>query len=115
MPANAMSSVLAADVEVRELRDSRPDVRSDNPDPDHLPIRESSQCDPTGGEMTLTRGALMSDGVLPLTMGEPGRRTEIAEPLLEAVTMLDIQGVDPFSPNDLADPRQVCGDKPTST
>jgi hypothetical protein len=28
----------------------------------------------------------MSDGVLPLTFAEPGRRTEIADPLLESIS-----------------------------
>ena len=62
--------------------------------------------------MALTRGALIPDGVLALTFGEPRRRTEIAEPLLEPVTMLDIERVDPFGSIDLADPRQVCRGEP---
>ena len=107
--------MFATDVQVRELRDSRPDVRSDNPDTDHSPIRESSPGDPGCGEMALTLDALMGDGVLARTFGEPRRRTEIAEPPLEPITVLDIEGIDAFGAIDLADPRQVCGDEPGGT
>ena len=112
MPPDAVTSVLATDVEVRELGESRPDVRPDNPDSDHSPTRKSSQCDAARGEIALTLGAPVSDRVLSFTFGEPGRCAEIAEPLFEAVTMLHVEGVDPFGSIDLADPRQVCGDEP---
>jgi hypothetical protein len=97
-----------AHVEESELRDSRPDVRPDNPDPHELPIRERSQCNSTCSEMALALGALVSDRVLALPFGEPGRRAEIAEPPLELVALLYVQSVDAFGSIDLTDPLEVC-------
>jgi hypothetical protein len=64
---------------------------------------KASGADPTGGEMTLTCGALMNDGVLPPHL----RRTqadalEIADPVLETVTILDMQNVHSLGSIDLA-------------
>jgi hypothetical protein len=50
--------------------------------------------------------------VLALPFGEPCRRTEIAELLLEPSAVLHVDNVDPFGSIDLADPRQVCRDEP---
>jgi hypothetical protein len=86
--AGALSSVPVAHVEEGEVRDSRPDVRSDNPDPHELPIRKRSQRNSTCGEMALALGALVSDRVLALPSGKPCRRAEIAEPSLEPVAVL---------------------------
>ena len=107
MLADALSSAPVAHVEEGELRDSQPDVRPDNPDPHELPIRKRSQCDSTCGEMALALGALVSDRVLALPFREPRRRAEIAEPPIEPVAMLHVQGVDAFGSIDLADPLEV--------
>jgi hypothetical protein len=61
--------------------------------------------------MALALGALVSDRVLALPFGEPRRRAEIAEPPLEPVAVLHVQGVDAFGSIDLADPLEVCGDE----
>jgi hypothetical protein len=50
--------------------------------------------------------------VLALPFGEPCRRAEIAEPPLEPLAVLHVQGVDSFGSIDLADPLEVCADEP---
>jgi hypothetical protein len=110
--ADALSSVAVAHVEEGELSDSRPDVRPDDADPHESPIRECSQRNSTCGEMALALGALVSDRVLALPLGEPRRRAEITEPPLEPVAVLHREGVDVFGSIDLADPLEVCGDEP---
>jgi hypothetical protein len=105
--ADALSSVPAAHVEEGELRDSRPDVRPDDPDPDELAIRKRSQRDSTCGEMALALGALVSDRVVALPFGEPRRGAEIAEPPVELVAVLHVQGVDSFGSINVADPLEV--------
>jgi hypothetical protein len=110
--ADALRSVPVAHMEEGELRDSRPDVRPDNPDSNESPIYESSQCDSTCGEMPLALGALVSNRMLALPFGEPRRRAEIAESPVEPVAVLHVQAVDAFGSIDLADPLEVCGDEP---
>jgi hypothetical protein len=61
--------------------------------------------------MALALGALVSNRVLAVPFGEPRRRAEIAEPPLEPVAVLHVQGVDAFGSMDLADPLEVCGDE----
>src|SRR5215212_5463114 len=110
--ADALSSAPVAHVQEGELRDSRPDVRPDNPDPHELAIRKRSQCNSTCGEMPLALGALVSNRVLALPFGEPRRRTEIAEPPVEPVAVLHVQSVDTFGSIDLADPLEIGEDEP---
>ena len=87
-------------------------VRSDNPDPHELLIRKRSQPNSTCGEMALALGALVSDRVLPLPFAEPRRRAEVAEPSVEPLAALHVQGVDAFGSIDLADPLEVGRDEP---
>jgi hypothetical protein len=110
--ADALSSVPVPHVKEGKLRDSRSDVRPDNPDPHESSIRKRSRCNSTCGEMALAPGALVSDRVLALPFGEPRRRAEIAEPPLEPVAVQHIQGVNAFGSIDLAHPLKVCADEP---
>jgi hypothetical protein len=93
--ADALRSVSVAHLEEGELRDSRPDVRPDNPDP---PRVAHSQTLPVQFRLRRDRART--------------RRAEIAEPPLEPVAVLRVEGVDLFGSIDLADPLEVCGDEP---
>jgi hypothetical protein len=110
--ADALRSVPATHVEEGELRDSRPDVRPDNPNRHESAVREPSQCNSTCVEMPLALGALVSNRVLALRSGEPRRRAEIAEALVELVAVLHVQSVNAFGSIDLADPLEVCRGEP---
>ena len=102
-------SVPVAHIEEGELRDARPDVRPDNPDRHEWAIRKRSQCNSTCGGVPSVLGALVSNRVLAVPIGEPRRRAEIAEAPVEPVAVLHVQGVDAFGSIDLADPLEVCG------
>ena len=111
MLADSLSSVPVAHVEVGELRDSRPDVRRDNPNRHELAICKRSQCNSTCGKMPLALGALVSNRVLAIPFDEPRRRAEVAEAPVEPVAVLHVQGVNAFGSIDLADPLEVCVDE----
>jgi hypothetical protein len=110
--ADALRSVPVTHKEEGELRDSRPDMWPDNPNRHESAIRKCSQCNSTCSQMPLAHGALVSNRVLAIPFGEPRRRAEITQALVEPVAVLHVQGVNAFGSIDLADPLEVCGDEP---
>src|SRR4029453_6862624 len=98
------------DVQEGELRDLRTNVRCDQPDPDEAPAREGAAGDPARRQMAFAFSALGRDRVLAVAFAQPGRRAEIADPLVEPRSVLHEYELDSLGPVDLTDSPEIRGD-----
>ena len=94
-------------MQVGELRGSRPQVRDDDADADQPVAVERPEPDPSRVDVVLERLLLGCDRVLASTLREPRAGAEVAAPLLQASSVLEVEDVDALGAVDLPDPGEL--------